>query len=83
MIWAGLLLILTILFVVALFWKPGKQPSGGSIQSAVERMVSPSPRSSDPLETEIEIIAEALRQRDAAKRKAAAMARLRDLLTEE
>lgn len=83
MMWAGLLLILTILFVAVLVWQPGKKTSAGtSLQSAVDRIVSPS-KSSDPLDSEIEIIAQALRDREAAKRKAAAMDRLRELLEDK
>ena len=80
MMWAGLLSILTILFVAALVWQPKR--GSKSLQSAVERMVAPAPIS-DPLDSEIEIIAQALRDREAAKRKAAAMDRLRELLEDK
>ena len=80
MMWAGLLLVLCILFVAVLIWKP-KKSSGGSvsIQAAVDQLVSPSP-STDPVEGEIAIIAEAMRERETKRRKAAAMAKLKELL---
>lgn len=81
MMWAGLLLVLCILFVAVLVWKPGKKTAASvSIQSAVDRLVSQSPAPSDPIDGEIAIIAEALREREQRKRKAAAMTRLRELL---
>jgi hypothetical protein len=80
MMWAVLLMLLCAVFLVVLWWRPSKSNAPASLQSAMDRIVS---RPSTPLEQEIEIIAQALRERDAAKRKAEAIARLRDLIAEE
>lgn len=77
----GLSVALALILVAALVWQPRKSASP-SIQSAMDRLVGPS-RSSDPIETEIEIIAAAIRDREAQKRKAAAMERLRELLEDK
>lgn len=77
----GLSVALALVLVGVLVWQPKKNGSP-SIQSAVDRFVG-SPKSTDPLESEIEIIAGALRDREAAKRKAAAMERLRELLEDK
>jgi hypothetical protein len=80
MMWAVLLMLLCVVFLVVIWWKPNKSNGPAVIQSAMDRIVS---RPSTPLEQEIEIIASALRERDTAKRKAEALARLKDLLAEE
>lgn len=77
----GLSVALALILVAALVWQP-KKSAGPAIQSAMDRFVGSS-RSSDPIESEIEIIATALRDREAAKRKAAAMERLRELLEDK
>ena len=80
MMWAIVLMLLCAVFLAVIWWKPNRANAPASIQSAMDRIVS---RPSTPLEQEIEIIAQALRERDAAKRKSEALARLRDLIAEE
>ncbi len=85
MIWAGLLLILCILFVAVLVWKPAKRPHASGVSSnGVRDMLSASmPQKASPLDDEIAIIAEALREQDAKRKRTQAMERLRSLLDGE
>jgi hypothetical protein len=80
MMWAVLLMLLCVVFLVVIWWKPTKANGPTVIQSAMDRIVL---RPTGPLEQEIEIIAAALRERDAAKRKAEAIAKIKELFSEE
>lgn len=84
MMWAGLLLILCILFIAALVWKPSKQSANvnASARAVMDRLVAPEPVRRDALDDEISIIAEAIREQDAKRKRASAMGRLKQLLEE-
>jgi hypothetical protein len=82
MMWAPMLMLLCLGLLVAIWWKPGKgAASFASLQQSAAQFTTPA--KVDALEQEIAIIAEAIRERETAKRKAAAMNRLREFLSEE
>jgi hypothetical protein len=80
MMWAILLLLLCGLFVVALWWKPGKikaaLPSVQSVLSSSPSFVASTSERDAVLEEEISIIAELIRQDEADRRRSAALDRL-------
>jgi hypothetical protein len=80
MMWAVLLFLLCGLFVVALWWKPGKikaaLPSVQSVLSSSPSFVAPTSERDAVLEEEIGIIAELIRQDEADRRRSAALDRL-------
>ncbi len=76
MIYFVLLVFLCILVLLAIWWKPGKIRA--SLPSAPLSFVSPSQSESD-VDRDIAIITELIRADEAAKRKAAAIERLKSL----
>lgn len=85
MIFGCLLVILAVMLILALMWKPSRNSSApaNAIQNAIASMSTPAPRRSDPLDDQIELIAEAIRESDKKRRKAQAMERLRELMVDE
>jgi hypothetical protein len=80
MMWAVLLFLLCGLFVVALWWKPGKikasLPNVQSVLSSPPSFVASTNERDAVLEEEIGIIAELIRQDEADRRRSAALDRL-------
>ena len=82
MLWAGGALVLIVLIVVALAWKPSKSvASHGSGQPIFSQIVSQSKTSSrdEILNEDVDFIVQALKDADTEVRKAAAMERVKAL----
>jgi hypothetical protein len=84
MMWAVVLMLLCVCFVVALWWKPGRVRSSLPSAQSVASLVAPRAPSAHHerdavLEDEIEIISRLIREDEAERRRLAAMERLASL----